>query len=146
MLVDAAAAVAGRASFPVLLHGDPHHGNILWEGTGRGMRGVGVLDLEAAWAGPPEADVAVAEVLHGPLFGQPLPEGWTEAFRRGYGSPLDPAALAFYRAVHLGNLGYHAALTGMGAHAAHVLAAAKEAAAQMGACLQEPRRTDEADG
>jgi aminoglycoside phosphotransferase (APT) family kinase protein len=121
-LVAAAPRIASRAGEPVLLHGDPHQANVLCEVSGRRVRCVGVLDLEAAWAGPPEADVAVAELIHGPLF-TPLPSGWSAEFRRGYGEPLDPAALTFFRAVHLANLGYYAALTGLHAHAAEVLRA-----------------------
>ena len=89
-----------------------------------------MIDLEAAWCGPPEADVAVAELIHGPLF-LPLPEGWTAEFRRGYGAVLDGAAVAFYRAVHLANLGYHAALTGIHAHAADLLQAARAAVSEL---------------
>jgi aminoglycoside phosphotransferase (APT) family kinase protein len=127
-LVDAVPAVTARSGEPVLLHGDPHQGNVLCRVEGRRIRCAGVIDLEAAWGGPPEADVAVAELIHGPLF-HPLPDGWTAEFRRGYGEPLDDAALAFYRGVHLANLGYHAALTGLHAHAADVLQAARAAVA-----------------
>lgn len=129
-LVDAVPAVAARAGEPVLLHGDPHQGNVLCELDGRRLRCAGVIDLEAAWGGPPESDVAVAELIHGPLF-HPLPDGWTAEFRRGYGEAMDDAALAFYRAVHLSNLGYHAALTGLHAHAADVLQAARAAVADL---------------
>jgi aminoglycoside phosphotransferase (APT) family kinase protein len=128
-LVDAVPAIAARAGEPVLLHGDPHQANILCELEGRKIRCTGVIDLEAAWGGPPEADVAVAELIHGPLF-RPLPDGWTAEFRRGYGEVLDGAALAFYRAMHLANLGYHAALTGLHAHAADVLDEARGAVAE----------------
>jgi aminoglycoside phosphotransferase (APT) family kinase protein len=125
-LIDAVPAVASRAGAPVLLHGDPHQGNVLCRVEDTKVRCVGVIDLEAAWSGPPEADVAVAELIHGPLF-HPLPAGWTAEFRRGYGEALDAAALAFYRAMHLANLGYHAALTGLHGHAADVLGAARAA-------------------
>ena len=125
-LIDAVPAVASRAGAPVLLHGDPHQGNVLCRMEGTRIRCSGVIDLEAAWSGPPEADVAVAELIHGPLF-DPLPDGWAAEFRRGYGGVLDAAALAFYRAVHLANLGYHAALTGLHGHAADLLQAARTA-------------------
>lgn len=128
-LVDAVPALAARAGAPVLLHGDPHQGNVLCRVEGPRIRCAGVIDLEAAWGGPPEADVAVAELIHGPLF-DPLPAGWTAEFRRGYGEALDAAAVAFYRAVHLSNLGYHAALTGIHAHAADLLQAARAAVAE----------------
>jgi aminoglycoside phosphotransferase (APT) family kinase protein len=125
-LVDAVPRLAARAEAPVLLHGDPHQANVLCQPDGSRVRCVGVIDLEAAWSGPPESDVAVAELIHGPLFA-PLPDGWTAEFRRGYGEALDGAAIAFYRAVHLANLGYHAALTGIHAHAADLLLAARAA-------------------
>lgn len=125
-LVDAVPAISARAGAPVLLHGDPHQANILCTVEGSRVRCTGVIDLEAAWSGPPEADVAVAELIHGPLF-RPLPDGWTAEFRRGYGEALDAAALSFYRAMHLANLGYHAALTGLHDHAADVLGAARAA-------------------
>lgn len=129
-LIDAVPAVASRAGAPVLLHGDPHQGNVLCSVEGTKVRCAGVIDLEAAWSGPAEADVAVAELIHGPLF-HPLPGGWTAEFRRGYGEGLDAAALAFYRAVHLANLGYHAALTGCHGHAADVLGAARAALSEL---------------
>ena len=106
----------------VLVHNDLHAGNVLCAADGGEC--AGVLDLEAALAGPAEADVAHMEVLHGPLFGRPLPTGWRDEVLRGYGRAPDPVALAFFRAYHLANLGYHAALRGLGAHAEQVLAAA----------------------
>jgi aminoglycoside phosphotransferase (APT) family kinase protein len=129
-LIDAVPAVASRAGAPVLLHGDPHQGNVLCRVEDTKVRCVGVIDLEAAWGGPPEADVAVAELIHGPLF-DPLPDGWTAEFRHGYGEVLDDAAIAFYRAMHLANLGYHAALTGLHDHAADVLGAARAAVSEL---------------
>lgn len=129
-LADAVPAIAARAAEPVLLHGDPHQGNVLCRPHGRGYRCVGFLDLEAAWSGPPEADVAVTELIHGSLFA-PLPPGWTEEFRRGYRASLDAASLAFYRGMHLANLGYHAALTGLDAHAADVHAAIRATVATL---------------
>jgi hypothetical protein len=114
--------------------------NVLCRLQGRGYRCVGFLDLEAAWAGPPEADVAVAELIHGPLFA-PLPAGWTEEFRRGYRTSLDAASLAFYRGLHLSNLGYHAALTGLDAHAADVLTAVRVTAATLRRLLRSSVRS-----
>ncbi|HEU4564341.1 MAG TPA: aminoglycoside phosphotransferase family protein [Gemmatimonadaceae bacterium] len=113
-----AARLGGGAG--VLLHNDPHLGNVLCAPHGRGIRCVGVLDLEAAMGGPPESDLAHVQVLHGPLLGQPLPGAWFEHMLEGYGSPADPVALRFFRAYHLVNLGYHAALVGDGEHARQV--------------------------
>ncbi|HEU4452117.1 MAG TPA: aminoglycoside phosphotransferase family protein [Longimicrobium sp.] len=122
-LAGAAERIAGRlAGAPaVLVHNDLHSGNVLCSADGAGC--AGVLDLEAAFAGPPEADIAHADVLHGPLFGKPLPAGWLDELLRGYGRALDPVVLAYFRAFHLANLGYHAALSGYGEHAAGIRAA-----------------------
>jgi aminoglycoside phosphotransferase (APT) family kinase protein len=105
---------------PVLVHNDLHMGNVLCAEQGRGIRCVGVLDLEWAIAGPPESDLARVQVLHGALFGQPLDGPWFEVVLAGYRDPLDAFALTFYRAYHLLNLGYHAALAGHDGHAAAV--------------------------
>ena len=104
----------------MLVHNDLHMGNVLCAEQGRGIRCVGVLDLEWAIAGPPESDLARVQVLHGALFGQPLDGPWFEAVLAGYRDPLDAFALTFYRAYHLLNLGYHAALAGHDGHAAAV--------------------------
>ncbi len=119
-LAGAAERIAGRlADAPaVLVHNDLHSANVLCSVDGAGC--VGVLDLEAAFAGPPEADIAHAEVLHGPLFGKPLPAGWMDELLRGYGRAPDPAGVAYFRAFHLANLGYHAALRGYAEHAADI--------------------------
>lgn len=127
-LAEAADRVARRlAGTPAtLVHNDLHAGNVLCSADGE--RCMGVLDLEAAFAGPAEAELAHVQVLHGPLFGKPLPAGWEDEVLRGYGRALDPVGLAFFRAYHLVNLGFHAALCGHAAHAADVLAAAEAAA------------------
>lgn len=123
-LADAAEPVAARlgGQTATLVHNDLHSANVLCGADG--LECVGVLDLEAAFAGPAEADLAHSEVLHGPLFGNPLPAGWRDELHAGYGGRPDPVALTFFRAFHLANLGYHAALSGHAAHAADVLAAA----------------------
>ena len=100
-----------------LIHGDLHAGNVLCETEGERIRCVGLLDLETAFAGPPEADLANAEVLHGPLFTQPLPEPWFEHLRAGYGDSLDPLVLAFFRIYHLANMGFYSAFIGDAWHA-----------------------------
>ncbi len=113
-----------------LLHNDPHYGNVLCSMDSR-PRCVGVLDLEAAMTGPPESDVAHAELLHGPLFGYPLANPWSEWLREGYGCALDPLVLLFYRAYHLLNLGWHAAFTGDVRHAADVELELREVVRQL---------------
>ena len=40
----------------------------------------------------------------------PTAAGWADEVLRGYGRALDPVGLAFFRAYHLANLGFHAAL------------------------------------
>lgn len=124
-LADAVGQLADRpgGTPAVLVHNDLHSANVLCDADARNC--VGVLDLEAAFAGPAEADIAHVEVLHGPLFGKPLPDGWRDELHRGYGRGLDPRAVSFFRAFHLLNLGYHAAFCGYSAHAADVLAAAE---------------------
>ena len=123
------AGLAGRlgewlaGASPVLLHGDVHLGNVLCEDAGGAVRCVGLLDLEGAAGGAAESDLAIAQVHHGPLFTAPLPEGWFRALLDGYGREPDPFALAFYRGVHLANMGFHSALVGHAEHAADVAAA-----------------------
>jgi|GEM_PF-2030049 len=121
-LVRALEEVEARAAArpAVLVHGDMHMGNVLCESEGEGVRCVGLLDLEEAYIAPAEADWATLELMHGPLFGVPLPEGWLERAKEGYGRALDPVLLAFFRAYRLLNLGYHAAASGLAAHAVDV--------------------------
>jgi aminoglycoside phosphotransferase (APT) family kinase protein len=104
----------------VLLHNDAHMGNVLCAWRGGHVRCVGVLDLEAAMAGPREADLAHLQVLHGALFGQPLPDLWFEHVLEGYRAAIDSVSLAFFRAHHLLDLGFHAALSGAREHAGQV--------------------------
>jgi Ser/Thr protein kinase RdoA (MazF antagonist) len=108
---------------PVLLHGDVHLGNVLCDDANGAVRCVGLLDLEGAAGGPAESDLAIAQVHHGPLFAAPLPEGWFGTLLRGYRRTPDPFVLAFYRGVHLANMGFHSALVGHAEHAADVAAA-----------------------
>lgn len=119
-LLEHAPAVAARAAArpPTLVHGDLHAGNVLCEASGGEVRCVGLLDLETASAGPAEADLAGAEVLHGPLFGQPLEESWIDSVLQGYGGETDPVVRSFYRAWHLANQGFYSALVGHREHAA----------------------------
>lgn len=125
-LTSMARPTCSSAGPSVLLHGDLFSANVLCEVTLRGARCVGVLDLEDAFGGPPEADLARTEILHGPLFGRALPASWFEVLLEGYGRVIDPALLGFFRAYHLLNMGYHAAVTGLQAHAEDVAEAAGE--------------------
>lgn len=121
--------LAGRPA--VLVHNDFHMGNVLCERRPRSIRCVGVIDLESAWSGPAESDVAQLQVLHGPAFGYPLAPDWTVHFARGYGASLDRELLRFFRMFHLLNLGYFAAEAGW---ARHVDDLARELTSEMNGC------------
>lgn len=115
----------------VLLHGDPHAGNVMCrpgDGEDQPLRCEGLIDLETAAAGPRELDMAHAAVLHGPHFAQPLPDGWFDELRSGYGVELDPFGMRWFRVYHLLNLGFFSALVGDHEHAAIVARAAAEGA------------------
>lgn len=128
-LIELIPRVAERArhrSEAVLLHGDLHLANVLCEAEGADLRCVGVLDLESAFAGPPEADFARLSIQHGPLFGRPLSGPWFSRVWEGYGQPLDPLLLAFFRAWHFVNIGFHSAMMGHKPHADRLARAAEE--------------------
>lgn len=110
----------------VLIHNDLHLPNVLCEVVAETPECVGVLDLEDAMAGPPEAELAKTQVLHGPLFRHHLKGAWLERLCEGYGARLDALVLTFFRAYHLINMGFHAALVGYAAHAEEVAHAARE--------------------
>lgn len=134
-LLEKSGVVALRADRNgVLVHNDLHLHNVLCERTEHTARSVGVLDLEAAFAGPPEADMAHTEVLHGPLLGKELPEGWIDEVLAGYGRELDPTLRAYFRSLHLLNFGYHASLCGWDDHAADLLDAAEENLKEIRTC------------
>jgi aminoglycoside phosphotransferase (APT) family kinase protein len=124
-LHEAFAALLGRRADPpaVLVHNDLFTANVLCARDETGIHSVGVLDFEDAFAGPREADLAKTEVLHGPLFGRGLADGWLDRILEGYGGDPDVALLALFRVYHLMNMGYHAAATGLEAHAGEVAAA-----------------------
>jgi hypothetical protein len=122
----------GEAGGAVLNHNDLHMSNVLCEDGTDGVRCVGLLDLEAAVGMPAELDFARMLVYHGPLFGQPLHGPWFERVWEGYGTALNPRLLAFFKAYHLINIGFHMALNGVGAHATQTLEAVKE---ELGALL-----------
>lgn len=117
-------ALSGREEPPPLLvHNDLFTANVLCESEGAGVHCVGALDFEDCFAGPGEADLAKTELLHGPLFGRALQGSWFERVLQGYGGEPDPVLLSLFRVYHLLNMGYHAAATGLRAHAAEVGAA-----------------------
>ncbi len=121
-LIEAVPAVAARAAGDGgrLVHNDLWYANVLCEADGDDIRCVGVLDLEDALAGPTELELAKIEVLHGPLFGAELPGRWLSRLRDGHGGAPDPLALGFFRAYHLVNMGFHAAVVGFREHADEV--------------------------
>lgn len=111
-----------RSGEAVLLHNDLFDQNVLCRSEAGAVRCRGVLDLEDAFAGPAEADLAKTEVLHGPLFGQPWDRPRMEPLLEGYGRTPDPLLLAWFRAYHLVNMGLHAAGLGLHDHAGAVAA------------------------
>lgn len=127
----------------VLLHNDLFTSNVLCEraeedGETRATC-VGVLDLEDAFAGPPEAELAKTEILHGPLFGHSWQAPYFEEILTGYAAPLDPLLMAFFRTYHMVNMGFHAAATGLAAHAGEV---ARAGALEMDAAGSGRRHRD----
>jgi aminoglycoside phosphotransferase (APT) family kinase protein len=123
-----------------LVHNDLHMGNVLCDTAGGGARCVGLLDLEAAFAGPPEADLANLEIMHGPLFHRPLPGPWLDWVSEGYGDRLDPWLRGFFRVYHLINMGFYSALVGHHEHAGEVAVAAAAEVERLGAtALPSPR-------
>lgn len=123
---EVARRVDDREEGAVLNHNDLHMANVLCRLEAGEIRCVGFLDLEAALAGPPEADLAKIGIYHGPLFAKPLTGCWFERVWEGYGKALDPHVLAFFRAYHLVNIGFHMAFTGNKAHAGEIARAAQE--------------------
>ena len=121
-LADAIPALASRLQGceVAVVHNDLHVGNVLCEAGPDGVRCVGLLDLETAGGAPRESDLAVAQLHHGALFCQPLPDGWFRCLLEGYGTDPDPLVLSFYRAYHLANMGYYSALVGHREHAGEV--------------------------
>ncbi|CAN5372342.1 hypothetical protein BH24GEM3_BH24GEM3_27540 [soil metagenome] len=132
-LIEAIPEVAARVreGEGTLIHNDLHMGNVLCSVEGDTARCVGLLDLEAALAGPPEADLANVNVMHGPHFAQPLEGSWFEQLRGGYGVEADPVVFAFFRTFHLLNLGFYSALVGHQEHAQEVADAASDAVMAM---------------
>lgn len=131
-LIAAIPAVAERAGrrTAVLVHDDLHMMNVLCapedDETDGDVGCVGFLDLDGVLGAPPERDLAGFDVLHGPLFHQYLEPRWRSCVFQGYALDLDPGILAFYRAVHLANFGFHDALAGHHQHADEVAAAFHE--------------------
>lgn len=120
--------VRGWESPAVFAHNDLHAENVLCRSQDGSHLCIGVLDLEDAFAAPPEADLAKMEVLHGPLFGRPWPRRWFDAVFEGYGrhgAEMHAFRLALMRIYHLLNLGFYAALVGIEDRARHVAAATR---------------------
>lgn len=99
---------------PTLVHNDLFDRNVLCDPLRDEV--VGMIDFEDAFAGPPEADVAKTELVHGPLFRDPLDGDWFDALLEGWGRAPDPALVSFFRAWNLVNMGYHASLQGFVDH------------------------------
>lgn len=108
-----AALPAARAT---LVHNDLFDRNILCDPLTDEV--VGMIDFEDAFAGPAEADLAKTELVHGPLFRDPLEGDWFDALVDGWGGLPDAGALSAFRIWNLLNMGYYASLQGYEAHVA----------------------------
>jgi hypothetical protein len=126
-----------RGGHSVLIHNDLHMENILCRWRGDEVSCVGVLDLEAAFAGPREAELAHTQVLHSELFFNPLPGRWFDQLCEGYAEPLDPVLMVFFRAYHMVNLGFYSALLGHVEHARAVAVAARAEIAGLAAARHD---------
>ena len=110
---------------PALVHADLHLGNVLCRIENERVECVGLLDLDDACGGAPEADVAGFNVLHGPLFERIIDPALRGEVRTGYGEPLDQRLIDFYHCAHLANQGFSSALLEHHEHAAGVAAELK---------------------
>ena len=118
-------ALAGRfASDGALLHNDLHRSNLLCERQNGRVRCVGVLDLESAARGAPEADLARPMVLYGPWFGSRIDE-LPDWLREGYGPRLDEELLDLFLVRHLVVQARRSLTAGHARHAAWVAADAR---------------------
>ncbi len=126
---DAARANEGRP--PVLVHNDLFDQNVICREEPQ-VECIGAIDFEDAFSGPPEAEIAKTEILHGPLFGQPWTWDWLPHLLDGWGRDADPLLLSFYRAYQLVNMGLHAAGSGLADHADAVAVTVVEEARRLG--------------
>jgi aminoglycoside phosphotransferase (APT) family kinase protein len=117
-----------RARPPVLVHNDPHIGNVLCRTAGERVECVGFLDLDDVVGGVKESDVASFDVLHGRLFEQLIEPGLRARLVDGYGEPLDPWLVRYFRRVHLINQGFSAGLLEHHEHAGTIAAVLDRAA------------------
>lgn len=122
---------SGREAGPVVLHGDLHLGNVLCRNDGRGLRCVGLLDLEWVHSGPAESDFGRLQVMHSGPFDMPIEPRYLEHVYGGYEGTLDSRLLMFYSLYHLLNLGLYSAVIGDSWHAGMVAAAAREVATEL---------------
>jgi len=123
----AASVEALQAARSVVVHNDVFDQNVLCDDAAC----TGLLDFEDAFAGPPEADFAKLELLHGPLFGQPWSGTWLEALRAGYEHTLDPRLVAAFRTLALLNMSWHGTTIGLADHSRMLVRAAAAEAARI---------------
>lgn len=109
----------------VVVHNDLFDQNVLCPEHGNDPVCVGVIDLEDALAAPPEAELAKTEILHGPLFGQPWEGDWLTHLEAGWGREPNPFTVAWFRAHQLVNMGLHARVVGLAAHAEELAVVAR---------------------
>ena len=121
-LIEAIPMISDRRYDSALLHNDLHLGNVLCEIEP--VQCLGFLDLEDVMVGPPEIDFARLDILLGPIYRNLLGGRSFDRVWEGYGRPLDPILLTYFRSWHLINLGYYSATTGDPAHASLLLEAA----------------------
>ena len=135
-LPDAVESARALASFAaqlpatrsVVVHNDVFDQNVLCDDD----RCTGLIDFEDAFAGPPEADFAKLELLHGPLFGQPWAGDWLDIIRDTYTGALDEQVTAAFRCHALLNMSWHGVTIGLREHSRLLAVVAASEAALLG--------------
>lgn len=109
---------------PVLVRGAFRAEHVLCEPAGDVVECVAFADTDGAFGGPPDADVAGAELMIVSPLGDGLDGASVAAFLDGYAARPDAVVVAFFRARRLVQLGLDAAARGLARRAGEAFEAA----------------------